>query len=226
MNIVSAKEIGSTVYFLKQIKKDVCPICCGKGEITLTKPISPDLKSPDAFAASLMEQVTNGLLDTMNGNGKNYTCPECKGKGTIKHVGQPKYEIGSGVIQSATVTMDGNKTSFTFDVASGSCVRKLTDDAVFVDQEAAEKECYFRNLERRLVPIECIQVPRCFAATIPCNEKLMKRLDEWRWSRKFKTEIYVDKDLNMFDGYTSYLVYRMLGIMDVPVVIWPDGKRP
>lgn len=226
MNIVSAKEIGSTVYFLKQIKKDVCPICCGKGEITLTKPISPDLKSPDAFAASFMEQVTNGLLDTMNGNGKNYTCPECKGKGTIKHVGQPKFEVSSGVIQSASVTMDGNKTSFVFEVVSGICTRKLTDDNTWLSREDAQKRCDFLNLERRLTPIECIQVPRNFAATIPCNEKLMRRLDEWRKFRKFETEIYVDKNLNMFDGYTSYLVYRMLGIMDVPVVIWPDGKRP
>lgn len=27
------------------------------------------------------------------------------------------------------------------------------------------------------------------------------------------------------DGYTSYLVYRMLGIFDIPVVIWPEDER-
>ena len=69
---------------------------------------------------------------------------------------------------------------------------------------------------------ERIQIPRSFANTIPCNEKLMRRLDEWRSHRKFKTEIYVDEKLNLFDGYTSFLMYRMLGIFDIPVVIWPE----
>ena len=59
------------------------------------------------------------------------------------------------------------------------------------------------NLERRLVPIECIQIPQSFAKTIPCNEKLMRRLDEWRKAHKFETEIFVDEKLNLFDGYTS-----------------------
>ena len=65
----------------------------------------------------------------------------------------------------------------------------------------------------------------CFINTIPCNEKLMRRLDEWRMNRKFETEIFVDENLNIFDGYTSYLVYRMLGITNVPVVIWPKDMR-
>ena len=47
----------------------------------------------------------------------------------------------------------------------------------------------------------------------------MKRLDEWRNCKKFETEIYVDENLNLFDGYTAYLMYRMLGIFDIPVVI-------
>lgn len=225
MNIVSAKEIGSKVFFLKPITKMTCPICNGTGKISIGKPVSLSGESDMELMGSLIHQVTSNILDAATGNVKEYVCPECNGKGNVK-MASPKYEVAEGVISVIRAEETSAGVKFVFSVNDSCCIRKLSDDNTWLSREDAQKRCDFLNLERRLVPIECIHVPRNFAATIPCNEKLMRRMDEWRKFRKFETEIYVDENLNMFDGYTSYLVYRMLGIMDVPVVIWPDGKRP
>lgn len=78
------------------------------------------------------------------------------------------------------------------------------------------------NLERKLIPIGDIKIPTDFAATIPSDTKISARLSEWRKKKRFDNEIYIDFSYELFDGYTSYLVYKMLGIDEVPVVIWPE----
>lgn len=228
MYIETSKEVGSKVYFLKPIRKVKCSLCNGTGHISLGKPLNVEdgYESPGEFVQSLVHQFAENYRDAVIGNTKQYSCPECGGKGMVKAT-SPKYEVGEGTIVAINMIVDTSGANMMFAVSeNGSTPRKLTDDKIWLDCERAQKECDFMNLERRLVPIECIQIPRCFANTIPCNEKLMRRLDEWRRTRKFETEIFVDDKLNLFDGYTSFLMYRMLGKTDVPVVIWPDGKRP
>lgn len=228
MYIETSKEIGSKVYFLKPIRKVKCSLCNGTGHIFLGKPLNVEdgYSSPDEFVQSLAHQFAENYCDAVVGNTKQYNCPECGGKGMVKVV-RPKYEVGEGTVVAINMIANTNVASMMFAVSeNGSTPRKLTDDKVWLDRDKAQKECDFMNLERRLVPIELIQIPRSFANTIPCNEKLMRRLDEWRKTRKFETEIFVDEKLNLFDGYTSFLMYQMLGKIDIPVVIWPDEKRP
>lgn len=124
-----------------------------------------------------------------------------------------------------TLNRNGEKVIYRVVDSANNVQRAFVDEKLYTDRWAAEKYCKFMNLERRCVPLNNIRIPYGFAATIPCNEKLMRRLDEWRSHRKFETEIYVDENWNLFDGYTSYLVYRMLGILNVPVVIWPKDMR-
>lgn len=228
MNIETSKEIGSKVYFLKPIHRVKCCMCNGTGKISLGRPLTVEdgYESPDAFVQSLVHQFAENYRDAVIGNTKQYNCPECGGKGTVK-IARPKYEIGEGTVVGIKMIANSIGTNMVFEVREeSSFIRKLDDNKVWLDRDKAQKECDFMNLERRTVPIECIQIPRSFAATIPCNEKLMRRLNEYRMNRKFETEIYVDEKLNLFDGYTSFLMYRMLGEKNVPVVIWPDGKRP
>ena len=73
------------------------------------------------------------------------------------------------------------------------------------------------NQTKKDVPIQSIKIPYYFANKIPCNEKLSNRLNEWRKCREFKTKICVDEDMILFDGYTAYLIYKMLGYDTVPV---------
>lgn len=218
MNIETKANIDDTVYYLKRINRVTCPLCNGDGEIIL---------APKVSATSIGEQIVEQFMNASMGNVKKYKCPECGGKGTVKATGQEKYEVGKGTVISIEATMNQGHEKVIYRVADSinSTNRTLTSEKLYLDQEDAEKQCRFMNLERRLVPLECVQIPPCFAKTIPCNEKLMNRLNEWRSRRKFETEIYVDENLNLFDGYTAYLTYRMLGIFDIPIVIWPEDER-
>lgn len=222
MNIESKVNIGSKVYFLKKIKKEICPVCCGRKKIVLSNAIQFTGKSEEEMIESVANQISQSILDSANGIGKQYDCPECKGKGFVKVSGKPKYVVAEGTVVSINAFTDERHSYFTYEVNDNNCVRKMTDEDICVSREGAEKRCKFLNLERRLVPIECVQIPDYFNNTLPCDEKLMCRLDEWRRNGKFDNEIYVDKNLKLFDGYTSFLVYRMLGIIDIPVVIWED----
>lgn len=227
MFVETEKNVGDKVYFLKKISKVKCEVCDGTGKIHLTKPMSVEqgYDDPDEFVDALIRQFAQNCTDVATGNVREYDCPECHGKGTVK-AKSPKYEVGHGTVIGIEYSQTVSGTKLIYRVTDDNRIPyKLTDDCVWLAEDAAQRRCDFLNLERRMVPIECIQIPHCFAATIPCNEKLMRRLDEWRSSRKFKTEIYVDENMNLFDGYTSFLMYRMLGKNDVPVVIWPDEKR-
>ena len=183
--------------------------------------------APKVSATSIGEQIVEQFMNASMGNVKKYNCPECGGKGTVKATGQAQYEVGKGTVIAIEATMNQGNEKVVYRVVDSinATNRTLTSEKLYLDQENAEKQCRFMNLERRLVPLECVQIPSNFAKTIPCNEKLMNRLNEWRSCRKFETEIYVDENLNLFDGYTAYLMYRMLGIFDIPVVIWPENER-
>lgn len=216
MNIQAKASIGDKVYFLKQIKHTCCPVCNGTGKI--------HIGTADTLTKSVEEQT---ITELMTGNVREYSCPECNGKGIVRTIGQPKYEVGGGTVITVEVTLNRNGEKVIYRVvdSANNVQRAFVDEKLYTDRWAAEKYCKFMNLERRCVPLNNIRIPYGFAATIPCNEKLMRRLDEWRSHRKFETEIYVDENWNLFDGYTSYLVYRMLGILNVPVVIWPKDMR-
>lgn len=229
MNIETKANIGDTIYYLKQIKRVSCPVCSGTGKICIGSAINPNFESTDKFTESIGEQIAQNITEIMSGNVKEYTCPECGGKKTVKLTGQPQYIVGSGMVIAVEVRMNQDHEDVIYRVEDSTdkikTVRVLTNKNLYIDLESAEKQCRFMNLKRMLVPLGQIQIPHCFINTIPCNEKLMRRLDEWRMNRKFETEIFVDENLNIFDGYTSYLVYRMLGITNVPVVIWPKDMR-
>lgn len=218
MNIETKANVGDTIFYLKRINRVTCPLCNGDGVIIL---------APKVSATSIGEQIVKQFVNASMGNVKKYNCPECGGKGTVKATGQAQYEVSKGTVIAIEATMNQGNEKVVYRVvdSTNATNRTLTSEKLYLDQEDAEKQCRFMNLERRLVPLECVQIPPCFAKTIPCNEKLMKRLDEWRSCKKFETEIYVDENLNLFDGYTAYLMYRMLGIFDIPVVIWPENER-
>lgn len=222
MSIETRANIGDRVYFIRQMKKVPCPICDGKGSISIGRPISID-SSANNLGEQIARSVAGQMLDCITGNFRTYVCPECKGKGTVKATGQIKYKVESGLVNCIRVdgTADVSETTYYFRSEEGGNFT-ANDQTLYTDQAKAEYDCRVMNLERRIVPLDKIGVTRAFAETQPHNEKLNKRLDEWRRNGKFDTEIYVTEKGVLFDGYTAFLVYRMLGIENVPVVIWPD----
>lgn len=225
MNIETKIGIGDQVFVLKKITKTTCPICNGTGKIRLGKAAT--------FNADIMEQAMQQVAEQIiecieNNTMREYACPECKGSGSVKATGQKKYEILTCKVVSMQFTIGGENIPpvIMYSVVDEKgTVRKMMENQFYTNRADADKQCFILNLERREIPIADIRVPYSFASTIPCNEKLNKRLDEWRKNKKFETEIYVDDCGNLFDGYTSYLVYKMMGIDTVPVVVWPTVKK-
>lgn len=225
MNIETKIGIGDQVFVLKKITKTTCPICNGTGKIRLGKAATFNADTTE----QAMQQVAEQIIECIENNTmREYACPECKGSGSVKATGQKKYEILTCKVVSMQFTIGGENVPpvIMYSVVDEKgTVRKLMENQFYTNRADADKQYFILNLERREVPIADIRVPYSFASTIPCNEKLNKRLDEWRKSKKFETEIYVDDCGNLFDGYTSYLVYKMMGIDTVPVVVWPTVKK-
>lgn len=225
MNIETKIGIGDQVFVLKKITKTTCPICNGTGKIRLGKAATFDADTME----KAMQQVAEQIIECIENNTmREYACPECKGSGSVKATGQKKYEVLTCKVVSMQFTIGGENVPpvIMYSVVDEKgTVRKMMENQFYTNRADADKQCFILNLERREVPIADIRVPYSFASTIPCNEKLNKRLDEWRKNKKFETEIYVDDCGNLFDGYTSYLVYKMMGIDIVPVVVWPTVKK-
>lgn len=225
MNIETKIGIGDQVFVLKKITKTTCPICNGTGKIRLGKAATFDADTME----KAMQQVVEQIIECIENNTmREYACPECKGSGSVKATGQKKYEVLTCKVVSMQFTIGGENVPpvIMYSVVDEKgTVRKMMENQFYTNRADADKQCFILNLERREVPIADIRVPYSFASTIPCNEKLNKRLDEWRKNKKFETEIYVDDCGNLFDGYTSYLVYKMMGIDTVPVVVWPTVKK-
>lgn len=225
MNIETKIGIGDQVFVLKKITKTTCPICNGTGKIRLGKAATFDADTME----KAMQQVAEQIIECIENNTmREYACPECKGSGSVKATGQKKYEVLTCKVVSMQFTIGGENVPpvIMYSVVDEKgTVRKMMENQFYTNRADADKQCFILNLERREVPIADIRVPYSFASTIPCNEKLNKRLDEWRKNKKFETEIYVDDCGNLFDGYTSYLVYKMIGIDIVPVVVWPTVKK-
>ena len=225
MNIETNINIGDRVYVLKKITRTTCPICSGTGKVQLCGRVSFDTDDLETAIQQVVDQVVEFIG---NDNVRTYDCPECKGSGTVKVAGQKKYKMVPCCVDAMQMTIGNVDVPpvilYSVTDEDGN-TRKLLDSQFYYNQEEAERQLFILNLERKMVDVNSVRIPYNFAKTIPCNEKLNKRLDEWRTNRKLETEIYVDDDMNLFDGYTSYLVYKMFGMNEIPVVVWPKKNN-
>lgn len=118
-----------------------------------------------------------------------------------------------GIVKTGVITGSGAE-----DVARLNGARfPLADiDGVFVD-----------------LPMEEIGIPDYIAKSIPATEKIAKRLDEYRKCRAFFTSVVLNREHELIDGYSAYLVAKMLDLKYLPVYVRcfvddrqsGDGKR-
>jgi hypothetical protein len=88
---------------------------------------------------------------------------------------------------------------------------------VFATKEDAEIECIKRNAPKpRQIDVQSVVVPKSFKFSNPSTEKISKRIHEYRTTGKFITKIVVGEDGTLKDGYTAYLVAKML---DIPTLL-------
>lgn len=63
----------------------------------------------------------------------------------------------------------------------------------------------------RSISLGCIRIPSYMAQSRPSDEKIAKRFLELYHTGDFQTNITVDKDGTLVDGYTAYLVAKKVG---------------
>lgn len=69
------------------------------------------------------------------------------------------------------------------------------------------------------VPVETIKVHEYMAHSRPAQDKLIARIKEYHKDGYFKTPVSVDKDGYLKDGYTAYLVAKMMNEKNVVSLI-------
>lgn len=63
-----------------------------------------------------------------------------------------------------------------------------------------------------------IKIPNYLKHSVPSSEKIARRMDELKETGKFKTRIeIIDGELR--DGYTAYLVCKMLDMKKLPYIV-------
>lgn len=186
-------QLGQKVYIIKQIKpKKICPICKGKKKIKY--------------------------------NNKDMTCPECKGFGIIisnkiiNIVDDRKFTVK--VIKTATYE-DGffivkYKINSDFDILNRA------EENLFATRKEAQARCNELNDSRIDVKVSNIKISNDFKNSRPSTGKILKKLDYYNRYGKFNTDITLDKDNILIDGYINYLICQLLHIETVKVTIKDD----
>lgn len=65
------------------------------------------------------------------------------------------------------------------------------------------------------IDLDDIKVPQSFEQKLPSTQKIADRINYYRKTGSFDREVIVDKDNVLLDGYTVYLVCKMLGVKSV-----------
>lgn len=65
------------------------------------------------------------------------------------------------------------------------------------------------------IPMNKIKISSCFKEATPRKEKLIARLNEWYEYGYFCTNVCTDQSGVLYDGYTAYLVAKMLGMKEL-----------
>jgi hypothetical protein len=68
------------------------------------------------------------------------------------------------------------------------------------------------------IDLDRIVVPTMFKSRIPDPEKIAARVKAYKTIGAFDREIIVDEEYTLVDGYTTYLVCKMLGIKKTRVL--------
>mgnify|MGYP003317118259 CR=1 FL=1 len=69
-----------------------------------------------------------------------------------------------------------------------------------------------------MVDINKITVPYCVRKSLPKSDKIEKRYRCYKQIGAFDREIIVDEDYTLIDGYSTYLVCKMLDIQKVRIL--------
>lgn len=76
------------------------------------------------------------------------------------------------------------------------------------------------------IDIDRINVPMHIKSSLPTPDKIEKRYRFYKQTKEFDREIVIDENYNLVDGYSTYLVCKMLDIQKVRALrIIVDDER-
>jgi hypothetical protein len=67
------------------------------------------------------------------------------------------------------------------------------------------------------VPIESIKITMRFKKSLPNSWKILRQYESYKSKGQFDNKIIIDSNMYLRDGYTQYLIAKMLGLETVTV---------
>lgn len=69
-----------------------------------------------------------------------------------------------------------------------------------------------------IINLDKINIPSNFKRELPAESKIAERYSFYKRTGSFDREILVDEHYNLIDGYSTYLVCKMVGITKIRVL--------
>jgi hypothetical protein len=183
-------ELEDTFYTIRQVKEEkVCHICEGNKTITY--------------------------------NGKEMKYPECLGEGKFTTNKQIQVVLDEPfIVSSYKISLDSNlKPSIKYKGHCGHSTLNRAEDNLFATKEEAQLKCDKMNRERKWINLSEITIQDSFRETKPAIEKITERLEQYKNKGKFNSDIVVNKNNVLLDGYITYLICKMLDHDNVKVIV-------
>lgn len=150
-------------------------------------------------------------------------CPNCHGTGKFE-VNKMIWSVVDTIHEVSTIKASINKctTTVKYKVSPktgfGATLNRC-EASLFLTKSEAQHECDKRNEVHIDVKITDIKITTAFSNTIPDSDKIVKRVEEYKKHGKFDTSIVIDCKGYLVDGYSAYLVCKMLEVDTLRVTI-------
>jgi len=115
--------------------------------------------------------------------------------------------------------IETEKTTYRYTLSKNEKTIDRAEMNIFKSIKKAKSECAKRNGKEADIEVSKIKITSAFSNNIPKSELITKRLEEYKKTEKFNTDIIVSKNGYLVDGYSAYLVAKMLDLNTIKVLI-------
>lgn len=154
-------------------------------------------------------------------NDKNMKCPECMGNGMFISDKYTNIVCNEQMtISSTKISINGNgQISVKYKGYCGINSLNRSEDNLFPTRVIAQLKCDELNKEKTFIEIEDIVIQDSYKVNQPSIDKIQTKLDYYKINKKFEKDIVIDKENVLKDGYTNYLICKLLNIYRVKAIV-------
>lgn len=152
---------------------------------------------------------------------KDMKCPECSGKGYYLADKAKNIAIEKPVTVTQTkITINSNdELTVKYRVTDGLRLLNRSQENLFNTLDEAQKRCDELNAEFKIMNIKDIVIQDIFKEHEPHSAKVLDKLAYYNENGEFNSQIIVDSNNVLQDGYINYLLYKTLKIDEIKVSI-------